>query len=190
MNQQFQAAREVSLFFNKERILYAIIGGIALQHWGEPRFTRDVDITILVPTNDEEIILQKILATFSPRISDALEFALKSRVCLVRNQEGCEIDISLGIPGYEEEVINRAVEYELVENCIVKLCTAEDLIIHKEIAARSQDLADIESIILRQGKKLDIDYIQYWLENFSQAFESNEIINRFSEVWERLIDKG
>jgi hypothetical protein len=188
MNQQFQAAQQISQFFTHEKIPYAIIGGIALQHWGEPRFTRDVDVTILVPTNDEEIILKKILAAFSPRISDALDFALKSRVCLVRDQEGCEIDISLGIPGYEEQVINRAVEYNLGEAVFVKLCTAEDLIIHKEIAARPQDYADIESIILRQGKKLDIDYIQHWLENFSHILETREIINRFKEAWDQLTE--
>ncbi len=95
MNLQFKAAHEVNQFFTQERIPYAIIGGIALQHWGEPRFTRDVDVTILVSSGREELILQKILSVFSPRIPDALEFALKNRVCLVRSRKGCEIDISL-----------------------------------------------------------------------------------------------
>lgn len=51
MTIQFNAILEVHNFFSNEDIPYAIIGGIALQHWGEPRFTRDVDVTVLVPPN-------------------------------------------------------------------------------------------------------------------------------------------
>ena len=47
MSLQLKAAWEAHEFFIKEGIPYAIIGGIAVQHWGEPRFTRDVDFTIL-----------------------------------------------------------------------------------------------------------------------------------------------
>lgn len=28
---------------------YAIIGGTAVQIWGEPRFTQDLDLTVLAP---------------------------------------------------------------------------------------------------------------------------------------------
>jgi len=50
MNPQLKAALEIHQFFDKEGIPYALMGGIAVQHWGEPRFTRDVDITIMIPS--------------------------------------------------------------------------------------------------------------------------------------------
>ncbi len=37
-----------------------IIGGIASQLWGEPRFTRDIDITVTINPNDEINIIKKI----------------------------------------------------------------------------------------------------------------------------------
>lgn len=190
MNQQFKAAWEVHEFFTKEGIPYAIIGGIALQRWGEPRFTRDVDITILANLDGEKAVLQKILSIFSPRISDALQFALKNRVCLVRSKNGCEIDISLGIPGYEEEVVKRAVECDLGEGYMVRICSAEDLIIHKALAGRPQDLADIESIIMRQGNKLDVEYIRKWLKEFSHLLGMKKMLERFEEPWKRLAEEG
>lgn len=189
MNLQFKAAWELHHFFMEEKIPYAIIGGIALQYWGEPRFTRDIDVTIIVPMGEEEMILKKIFSVFPPRISDALEFALKHRVCLVKSKEGCEIDISLGIPGYEEEVMRRTVECNLGESYIVRICSAEDLIIHKAVAGRPQDLADIEGIIIRQGRMLDAGYIRKWLEEFSHLLEMEEILQRFEESWRRLIEK-
>jgi len=190
MNLQLNAAWETHQFFDKEGIRYAIMGGIAVQHWGEPRFTRDVDVTIMIPSGQEEEVLKKILSVFSPRIPDALEFALKHRICLVKNKEGCEIDISLGIPGYEEEMMRRTVECDLGEGCIVRICSAEDLIIHKAVAGRPQDLFDIEGIIMRQGDKLEVKYIRKWLKEFSYLLESKEIIERFGLPWKRLMEDG
>lgn len=105
MNPQFKALWEVHRFFEKEGIPYLFIGGIALQWWGEPRFTRDVDVTILVNLGEEETVIKKILSHFTPRIPDALGFTLKNRVCLVSTRGGYEVDISLGVPGYEEEAM-------------------------------------------------------------------------------------
>lgn len=187
MNPQFKAIWEVHKFFTSEKIPYVIIGGIALQWWGEPRFTRDVDVTILVNLGEEEVIVKKILSAFSPRISDAYEFALKNRVCLVQNKEGYEIDISLGIPGYEEEVMKRFVKCRLDKKHTVRICSAEDLIIHKAVAGRPLDLSDIEGIIMRQGKKLNIKYIRKWLKEFSDVLGEKELIERFEKPWKRLM---
>lgn len=102
MNLQIKALAELHQFFVSQKIPYVVIGGIALQYWGEPRFTRDINVTVLLTLNKEEEILKNILTVFPPRVSDALSFAIKNRICLVKNKEGYEIDISLGIPGYEE----------------------------------------------------------------------------------------
>ncbi len=186
MNPQFNAIWEVHKFFTRQKIPYVFIGGIALQWWGEPRFTRDVDVTILVEPGKEEAVLKKIFSVFRPRIPDAFEFALKNRVCLVQSKQGYEIDISLGIPGYEEEIMNRAVECKLGKNKYVRICSAEDLIIHKAVAGRPQDLSDIESIIIRQGEKLNLKYIRKWLREFSKVLETDEILLRFERLWKRF----
>jgi hypothetical protein len=41
-----------------------VIGGLAVQGWGEPRFTRDVDVTIIVNSGDEEKIVKKFSLFF------------------------------------------------------------------------------------------------------------------------------
>lgn len=186
MNILIEAAHEIHQFFTHQKIPYAIIGGLAVQYWGEPRFTLDVDATILVPFGKEGEAISRLLTTFPSRIENAAEFARKNRVVLAKSRSGADIDISLGIPGYEEQVIARAIDYDLGDGRIVKLCSAEDLIIHKAVAGRPQDCFDIEGIIIRQGKKLDVRYIQKWLEEFSRALEMEEIMTRFTEPWKRL----
>ncbi|TVM03513.1 MAG: hypothetical protein CV087_04655 [Candidatus Brocadia sp. WS118] len=189
MTPQVKAIMEIHEFLTREGIPYVLIGGIALQWWGEPRFTRDVDVTILVNSRDEEKVIKKMLTCFSPRITDVLEFALKNRICLVKTKDGYEIDISLGIPGYEEEVIKRAVGCKLEKGYVVKICSAEDLIIYKAVAGRHQDLGDIEGIILRQGRRLDINYIRIRLNKFSAMLETPEIKERFEAPWKQLMEE-
>jgi hypothetical protein len=183
MNLQFEAARELHAFFSSNNISYCIIGGIALQHWGEPRFTQDVDATVLIAFGEEDKLLKKIFSAFKPRITDAFDFTLKNRVCLVSSSQGCPIDISFGIPGYEDEVMRRAVECTIGENVVIKICSAEDLIIHKAVAGRPKDLDDIESVIIRMAKKLDDDYIILWLHQFAELLEMPEITDRFQKPW-------
>ena len=77
-----KAAFEIARFLEEQGIPYFVIGGLALQHWGEPRFTRDVDITVLVTSKDLESFVDTVLARFQARIHDAREFALCHRVLL------------------------------------------------------------------------------------------------------------
>ena len=189
MNLQIEAAWEIHRFLTARNIPYAIIGELAVQYWGEPRFTKDVDVTVLVPAEDQEKVLCDLLSRFTPRISDALKFALKNRILLVCTASQCDIDISLGIPGYEEKVVAHVVDYELGNGRNIKFCSAEDLIIHKAVAGRPQDGSDIEGVILRQGKKLDILYIRRWLKEFSSLLEVSEIKQRFENPWKKFLRK-
>src|ERR1039457_7519992 len=42
-----EAARDLQAFLTERQWKFCIIGVIALLRWGEPRFTRDVDVTLL-----------------------------------------------------------------------------------------------------------------------------------------------
>ena len=77
----------------------------------------------------------------------------------------------------------------ILEVHIIRICSTEDLIIHKAIAGRPQDLSDIESIIMRQRKKLDVKYIRKWLGEFSQLLEAEEVTDRFERPWEKIMKK-
>lgn len=183
MNGQFEAAWRLHLFLTARQIPYTIIGGVAVQRWGQPRLTRDVDITVLLPPGREEPILQEVVAAFPPRIKDAVAFALEHRVLPVEVPGASEVDISLGLPGYEEHVIARAVPYDLGGGRTVRLCAPEDLIIHKALAGRPQDVLDLQGIVARQGAALDVSYIRRWLAELARAAADPEVSARFERVW-------
>lgn len=190
VNLQFETAWRLHQFLSERRIPYVIIGGIAVQRWGQPRFTRDVDLTILVSASQEEPALREILKVFPGRVEDALQFALVHRVLPVRVPGGSEADITLGVPGYEEGVIARAVDYDLGDGRVVRLCSAEDLIIHKAVAGRPQDLMDIEGIVARQRDSLDVVYLRRWLGEFSVLLDDAEIAQRFERAWDEYLKRS
>ncbi len=185
MNPRFEAAWELHQFFAENQIPYAMIGGSALPRWGEPRFTTDVDLVVL-PALGEGVapFVRLLLSRFAARRDDAIEFARKKRVVLIKATNQCDVDISIGIPGYESEVISRATDYELAPNKIVRVCSADDLIILKCFAGRPQDLVDVKSVILRQRKNLDLDHIRKWLAFFDQEMpEASGALQRFETAW-------
>jgi hypothetical protein len=72
----FEAAWELHKFLTKHKIPYAIIGGFAVQHWGTPRLTADVDIEILAPlVEGSESYVKLFLAHFSSRDNQTHSFA-------------------------------------------------------------------------------------------------------------------
>jgi len=60
-------------------IPYVLIGGIAVQHWSEPRFTRDIDATIVVQPGNEEEALAVLTTVFTPRVPDHLVYDISLR---------------------------------------------------------------------------------------------------------------
>jgi hypothetical protein len=182
----YEAAWELHEFLVRSGVRYAIIGGVAVQHWGEPRLTADLDVTVSVPPDQPEAFVRTIVERFSPRHPDPTAFARQTRVVPVRASNGCPVDISLAVPGYEDELMRRAVDCELEPGRIVRFASAEDLIIHKAVAGRPQDLTDIAGIVYRQRDRLDVAYARRWLRDFASALDMPEILDRFEQPWKKV----
>src|SRR2546422_2006643 len=95
------AAGEVQRFCQQQGWRFCFIGGVALQRWGEPRLTQDVDLTLLTGFGDEEKFVNSLLKEFIPRRPDAREFALSHRVLLIETRKGVGVDVALGAFPFE-----------------------------------------------------------------------------------------
>lgn len=185
MNQPLAAALEISQFLSAKKIKYAIIGGLAVQEWGRARFTEDADFTIAAPLEGADDLIDLLTQHFHSRTTDPRAMARQTRMILIKASNGVKVDISLALPGYEQELFKRAVDAELEYGKSVKICSAEDLIIQKAVAGRPQDIADIESVILRQRKTLKVAYIRRWLNDFTNLLANPEIIQRFERAYRK-----
>ena len=168
MNGVLSAAAEVQAFCERQSWRFCFIGGLAVQRWGEPRETVDVDVTLLTGFGDEDRFIKTLLERFEARIAEAEKFAVDRRVLLLRSKQGVGLDIALGALPFEALMIERSSMFEFPPQIELRTCSAEDLIVLKAFAGRSQDWADVERIIVRQTGKLDWDYIEEQLRPLSE----------------------
>jgi hypothetical protein len=140
MNTLFAAAAGVERFCRAQGWRFCIIGGMAVQRWGEPRQTRDVDVTILTGLGGEERFIDAILQEYRGRIAGAREFAVEHRVVLAETSDGTPLDISLGGLPYAGRVIERSSRFSIAPETDVTTCSAEDLIVLKAFADRAQEI--------------------------------------------------
>jgi len=171
-----RVAAEVQALCDSEGWRFCFIGGLALQRWGEPRETVDVDLTLLSGFGHEGSFIDRLLQAFEPRIDDAAEFARARRVLLIRSKSGVGIDVALGALPFEETAVSRSSLFEFPERVLLRVCSAEDLVVMKAFASRGRDWADIEGIIVRQTGKLDWHYIETQLGPLVELKDAPEIL--------------
>jgi hypothetical protein len=155
VNPIFAAALEIQEFCRARKFRFCFIGGLALQRWGEPRLTQDVDLTVISGFGRESEYVDEFLSVFTPRIPDARDFALRHRVLLLASKNGIPLDVALGAMPFEERAASRSSPFPVAEGVSLLTCSAEDLIVFKAFAGRPQDWIDAEGIVLRQGRRLD-----------------------------------
>jgi len=183
MTPLFSAALSLQNFFTEQGWRFAVIGGIALLRWGEPRFTRDVDVTLLAGFGEEDQFIQPILsAGFRERIPDAADFAQRNRVLLVESEGGVPLDIALGGLPFESTMVERASLFEFEPGCSLLTCSAEDLIVQKLFAFRPRDVLDAETVVTRQRGDLDWSYVEAQLRPLTEVKQQPEIMELCSEL--------
>ena len=185
MNRLFAIAARLQALCDAHGWASCVIGGLAVQRWGEPRVTRDVDLVLLTGFAHEADFVDTLLAGYSPRISDAREFALKHRVLLIQTPDPVGIDISLGALPFEEQMISRATTFLVGDGFELRTCSAEDLVVLKVFASRPLDLRDAESVIIRHKERLDWHYIEEQLTGLAALKEDPEILRTLNRL--RLI---
>lgn len=159
-----------------------MIGAIALQRWGEPRATRDVDVTLLCPFGSEGAAADRLLSRFKPRLEAAREFALQRRVMLLWSGDAIGVDVAFGALPFEERCVERASDWELSPGIVLHTCSAEDLVVLKTFAGRGQDWVDLNGIVVRQRRSLDWRLVFEELEPLVVLRESPEYLEKLKQL--------
>lgn len=179
----FRATIEsLNRLLEKHKYQGVIIGGVAVGFLGKPRFTADVDAVILLSIREVSKFLELAQAeNIEPRVQNIEEFARKNRVLLLEHSPTkVEIDISLGIMPFEEELVERG-SIKSFSDLFVHLPTPEDLIIMKAIAHRPKDLEDIRTIV-DNNPNLDNARIEKWIRDFAEVLEMPDLWKQIEEI--------
>lgn len=174
----------IAVSLDQDRIPYMIIGGQAVLYYGEPRFTKDIDITLGIDADS----LSKVLVLTSELnltilVNDVEDFVKKTMVLpLLDASTGVRVDFIFSHSQYERQAIERAKGVKFGKTS-VKFALLEDVVIHKIIAGRPRDMEDVSTILLK-NPEYDYQYISRWLRKFDDSLGEN-----FLETFKKLSDE-
>ncbi|MBI4330197.1 MAG: nucleotidyltransferase [Chloroflexi bacterium] len=186
-----QLLARIARSLNARRIPYMVIGDQAVLLYGEPRLTRDIDITLGVDHSGLAAILELIRSMGLRALPEnPQEFVAKTNVLpATAGASNLRIDFIFSRSAYEKEALAR-VNIIRLGKTQVNFVSAEDLVIHKIVAGRPRDLEDARSVLVKQSgeRKLDLQYIHKWLAEFDAAL-SGDFTRTFRKILANISHK-
>ncbi len=169
----------------RHRIDYMVTGGQAVVEYAEPRFTADVDITVLLDLNEVDHLVSSLPAGFVPRAAEPKRFVSDTGVLPVSHREtGIRFDFTFGRTNFEMEAVLRTRNVR-IGNGTVRFIRPEDLVVEKVFAGRPKDLEDAKNILnahpgLNQGE------IGAMLKSFDRELGQNDLTERWRVLLESI----
>ena len=145
--------------FDARSIRYALIGGLASVLRGQPRFTQDADFLLDVP----QVVLPGLLDDLVQR-GFAPDPAIVAKQCVRESMTSfpfgrVRIHGSSRSSSYSRTLAD-AAPLEGTVGQMVRVATAEGLILTKMVAFRPQDRVDIETLLTANRDTIDVPIIR------------------------------
>ena len=158
-----------------------VFGAQAVQVWGTPRLSADVDVTVELPSDNTHALVSAVEhAGFALRVRDVDDFVRRTRVLpFVHRNSGMFVDVVLAGPGPEEEFLARARSVEIAPGLSVPIISPEDLVATKILAGRPKDIEDVRGILRSRGSTLDIGRIRRLLGALEGAVAQTDLLSTF-----------
>ena len=153
---------------------------------GRARLTQDVDALVNLPEAEwAKAISAAAGCGIVPRTENALEFAKRSRVLLLRHEPSAiDIDVILAGLSFEQEAISRH-RSTAIGDFNIPLPRVEDLLVMKAIAQRPKDVQDLEALLVTHPET-DLPAVRHWLNEFAKATSDSELLERFDSLVSRV----
>ena len=178
--------KAIALALDRAGVPYMIFGAQAVLLYGEPRITRDIDVTLGVGPDQPGPVLA-VISEMGLRVlvDDPKEFLEQTFVLPAQDASGVRIDFVFSLSQFEQQAIARAriVPLDGVE---VRFVSMEDLIVQKIVAGRPRDLDDAKNVI-RKNPGFDRAFVEDWLGQFDQELDT-DALRSFRQVVEELRD--
>jgi len=133
----------------RDKIKYAICGGIAVIIHGYPRLTRDIDILVL--SEDREKVEESVKDAGYILKSGVIPFDIGKkterrifRISKIEGEEFLTLDFIMVSPLLQKAWQTR--ENRLLENKNIVVVSREGLVFMKRMANRPQDIADLANL--------------------------------------------
>jgi hypothetical protein len=137
---------------------YVLMGGIVVSIWGVPRATYDLDVTLDADPAKVEAFLKvakdagfTVDSPFERGFRDVLSGMEKLRLeWWTSGARRIEVDVFLVTTPYQKAAFERRVRAR-IDGREAWVLTPADLVLHKLVAGRPKDRADVQNLLMTQG---------------------------------------
>lgn len=143
LNQDF---REFIELLNAHNVSYLIVGGYAVAFHGHPRYTKDLDIWILLDTVNANKLLNVLEDFGFGSLELTVDDFLNPEQVVQLGYPPNRIDILTGLSGVDfEQCYSKKVVVD-IDGIKINFIDLDDLKKNKKATGRYQDLADLEQL--------------------------------------------
>jgi hypothetical protein len=137
---------------NANKVKYLIVGGYAVALHGYPRYTKDLDIWLLVSSENAESVLKALDQFGMGNIGLKQEDFLNPESLIQIGYPPNRIDLVMSCDGVDfESCYSSRIEY-LSDNIKMNFIDLENLRKNKKKSGRPQDLADLDNLQLKKNE--------------------------------------
>lgn len=169
---QEEVLKKVISALKENEIPYMLTGAIAVNYYGRPRLTHDIDIIV----NIKKIHIQSIVDNFSQEFyvsPEGIEDAIKncSAFNVIHNETGLKIDFwMLADDEYDKTRFSRK-ERQIIFDREMYISSVEDTVLIKlrwyKKSTSEKHIIDAKGILQVQGESIDNNYLRKWAEKLS-----------------------
>jgi hypothetical protein len=133
--------------FHKKKMRFAVVGGLAMAFYDEPRFTRDIDLPLHSEDEDKMVGALTSLGYFESTKAGKFKNApiVLRRFVKTQGEEFIPVDILVGKDKRIDAIVDNALNQPWSKGT-VQVATKEDIIRLKKGRGSDQDKVDIKRL--------------------------------------------
>ena len=173
MIEQFKVLQDVVSRLDRAGIPYMVTGSLAMNHYAQPRMTRDIDLVVDLAAGDSQRVGELFGGDYYLSC-DAVRRAIEERSLfnLIHFEEALKVDLIVRkeTPYHRGEFERRrTVE---VEGLSLRIVSPEDLLLSKLVwysdGESDQQLRDLKNIV-DSVESFDMEYLRHWAADLGVA---------------------
>ena len=166
----------------REHLRWYVFGAEAVNLYGFPRRTADLDITLDLEARDPMAFSARLRAAgFALRFPDEAFVRTTRVIPVVHAPTGLPVDLVLAGPGLEQLFLERA-RRRRVAGIQVPVIAPEHLIITKLLAHRPKDLEDVRELLALRGESLDHAHVEELLGEVEHALGQSDLLSLYRKL--------
>jgi predicted nucleotidyltransferase len=162
--------------FQRQRVLYVLIGAWVLVAWGRPRATNDLDFLVLVNESDIERLSRRLIDAGLQLDETWHQWNPMLRGLQLRFQfQGVPVDLLFPRDLHDQQIFLRKRKKRM-NGHYYWVVSLEDFILQKLKVGRPRDFEDALSVVDRFQEVLDRTYLEHWANELRVREELSYIL--------------